>query len=248
MSALPRCRAFPKQYPVSTGDKAVSAVGEVEPIALVMFFAISACLSAPENAWAQEARKTAADVEVLVYGEEQALVEAITEKRDRQVDREHRNELDHVLSVLLARAYPTPKAQDLVRHTIDALCEQVQTLTHTKIPNSQRTAWEDTASQTKSFEAVLKDMEEIAAGQMTREQVVDAGLTAMLSATGSITAGVLSVPEAESLTNLVDARDTPSKERGMLGVDVSRWPTVQVLPGTAAEAGLRGGGNPKNTP
>lgn len=219
----------------------MNAVGNAEPIALAMFFAISACLSAPESARAQEARKSAADVEVLLYGSEQALVKAIEKRSDRQVDDDYRNELDRALSVLLARAYPKPKVQDLVQSTVDALCEQVQALTHAKIPNSQRTTWVETASRTKSFKAVLTDLEAIAAGQLTREQVVNAGLTAMLSATGSITAGVLSVPEAEWLTNVVEARETPSKERGMLGVDVSRWPVIEVLPGTAAEAGLRDG-------
>ena len=78
--------------------------------------------------------------------------------------------------------------------------------------------------------------------ERTQQQLVNAGLTAMLSATGSKVADVLSVSQAESMTNLMDARQSPSKERGSLGVDVSNWPMIKIVPGMpAAKAGLRDG-------
>lgn len=212
---------------------------------IVGWFAVglvtSACLSAQEVARAQEAGKAAAEMEVVEYGGEQALVEAIEKRSDRQVAQQFPNELDRVLVVLLVRAYPQPKAPDLVHPTIDALCEQVQAQTHADISDSQRMAWVIAASESKSFESVLSEMEGLAEGSVQRVPLVDAGLTAMLNATNSITAGVLGIAEADSLTNMMEARRTPDKERGLLGVDVSNWPTIKVLPGPVAEAGLRDG-------
>ncbi len=207
-----------------------------------MSLAISAWPSAPESAQAEEERIPAANAEVLVYGKEQATVDAMTKSGDHVADQEHRNDLDHAFAVLLARAYPKPAARKLARHTIDSLCEQVEALAGAKVSDSQRNAWVATAVRAKSFDSVLTDMEEACAGDAKREQLVTAGLTAMLRATGCRSASVLSGPEVEQITNMLEARGTAGEERGMLGVKVGRWPTIGVVPGTpAAEAGLRDG-------
>jgi carboxyl-terminal processing protease len=64
----------------------------------------------------------------------------------------------------------------------------------------------------------------------------------MLRATGWKFAGVLRGPEAERIRKMLEARSTPGEERGIVGVKVDRWPTIEVVPGTpAAEAGLQDG-------
>ena len=152
------------------------------------------------------------------------------------------NDLDRSLSVLLTRAYPKPKAHDLVQQTIDALCQEDETMSHTKISDAQRQLWTVSAEKSSSFDSVLHDLLAISPERTKQQQLVDVGLTAMLSATGSKVADVLSVSQAESMTNLIDARQSPSKERGSLGVDVSNWPTIKVIPDMpAAKAGLRNG-------
>ncbi|QEG33095.1 S41 family peptidase [Bythopirellula goksoeyrii] len=203
---------------------------------------LSSCLGVPPAVSSQLETSTNTETEVLVYGKEQEIVEAIERSRDAQVVDTFPNALDYTLSVLLAHAYPVQKTEELVRHTIDAVCKEIESLGHTNIPASQRNSWVDTASQTKSFELVLNEIEAIADGEVKRDQLVNAGLPAMLSATGSKVAGVLGVPQAEWLTNLIEARSKPSEERGLLGIDASDWPTIKVLPDTlAAEAGLRDG-------
>ena len=91
----------------------MSAGGSANPVVLVMFLAISACVSAPESGWAQEERMSAVHAEVFVYGNEQALVDAMMKRSDRRADQEYRNELDHVFSALLTRAYPKPETDPL---------------------------------------------------------------------------------------------------------------------------------------
>jgi C-terminal peptidase prc len=206
---------------------------------MVMILAISAWLLASVCGWAQEKPTLAPDTEVFIYGKEQALVDSMTAGSDRQRKQEYRNDLDRSLSVLLRRAFPKPKAHELVQQTIDALCRESESLAHTKISNSQRQSWTASTENSLSFEPVLHDLLAISTERTKQAQMVNAGLKAMLSTTGSKVADVLSVSQAEWITNLMDARQSPSSERGTLGVDVSNWPTVKVVPGMpAAKAGL----------
>jgi carboxyl-terminal processing protease len=180
--------------------------------------------------------------EVLPYGDEQALVDAVTTKREHQADQEYDNDLDRALAVLLKRAYPSPDARDLIRRTIESLCREVESRTQSKLSNSRCNTWIDAACQTPSFESVLNDLNVIAAQSTNREQLVEVGLAAMLSATDSKMAGVLSVPEAQQITKALHARGSAAKENGVVGIDVSQWPTIMVVPGLpAAQAGLQDG-------
>ena len=220
----------------------MNASGSPRPVVMAMFLAASAWLMAPQGTGAHEQRLSAADTEVLVYGREQAIVDEMTKKTHAPDNRKYPNELDHVLSSLLARAYPRPQANKLARHTVDALCQKLDEISHKKIPDWQRNAWVTTATRTQSFESVLKEMEAIVAGGVKREPLVSTGLAAMLGATGSKSAGVLNAPEAERITNMLEARAEPGKEHGTLGLDVSGWPRIRVVPlMPAARAGLRDG-------
>jgi hypothetical protein len=220
----------------------MSAGGNAESVTIIIILAISAWLSVTVCGWAQEKPPLAPDIEVFIYGKEQALVDSMTVGSDRQPKQEYRNDLDRSLTVLLSRAYPKPKAHNLVLQTIDALCQESENLVHTKISDAQRQSWTASTEKSLSFEPVLHDLLAISPERTKQQQLVDVGLTAMLSATGSKVADVLSVSQAESMTNLMDARQSPSKERGSLGVDVSNWPTIKVIPGMpAAKAGLRNG-------
>ena len=215
--------------------------GRIEPLATAALIAISVWLSATASGWAQQP-KSVSDTEVVVYGREQALVDAITKRAEPQAHQEYPNELDHVLSVLLTRAYPKPDPHNLIRHTIDALCGEVETLAHTKIPDSQRDSWVASAEKSVSFERALADLAAASRQAIKPQQLVSAGLKAMLSGTGSTTAAMLSAAEAESMTHALEARTTPSQQRGTFGLDVSNWPTLKVVPGMpAAKAGLRDG-------
>ena len=68
----------------------MSAGGNAEFVATIMFLAISAWLSATLCGWAQEKLTLAPDTEVFVYGKEQALVDSMTVGSDRQPKQEYR--------------------------------------------------------------------------------------------------------------------------------------------------------------
>jgi C-terminal peptidase prc len=217
------------------------AAESVRLLAVVTFLAISSWLSAAETSWAQQ-EGAPVHTEVIVYGEESAIVDAMTKESHAQDTHKYPNELDHVFSVLLNRAYPKPEPQDLARPVIDAICNEVDATAEPETTDSRRSAWAAAATRTKSFESVLNDLEARAAGHITRTQLVNTGLTAMLRATGCKYAGVLSEADSQWMMNIFAARDAPGKERGTIGVDVSRWPAIHVVPGMpAAKAGLRDG-------
>jgi len=190
---------------------------------------------------AQEAKTSFDDREVFVYGREQAIVDAITKANNRQSARKFDNDLDRVFSALLDRAYPKPTADELAGHAIDAICRKVETQTHTKIPESNRISWITTAAGANGFDPVLHEIEMFADRQVKQERLVSAGLTGMLSATGSKCATILDAREAGRLTKMLEARGSGGEEPG-IGVDVSNWPAIGVVSGTpAAEAGLQNG-------
>jgi C-terminal peptidase prc len=220
----------------------VFASGAIASVSTGAFLSLGVWLWAPKSAWSHDGPTTVNEAEVLEYGDEQSVVEEVEKSRGHQVARNYSNELDHAISVLLAKAYPEPKVEDLVRRTIDALCQQVESVTLSKIPDAQRAVWVNAASGTNSFETVLNELDALTDRALTRKELVDTGLPAMLAASRSKVAGVLGISQAERLANLSQGRDTPGKEPGMLGVDASSWPTINVVPGApAAAAGLRDG-------
>jgi C-terminal peptidase prc len=196
----------------------------------------------PQTSRMQSAGAVAVDTEVFTFGQEQSLVDAMTKESDRQSGQTYQNDLDRSLSVLVGRAYPRPEEAELIRSAIDALCREVEDAGHSTISASQRRAWAEKVERTKTFESMLRDLQTIASTPVTQEQLVDAGLPAMLLSTGSTAAVVLSAREAEQITKMFEARGTPRTEPGVLGLDVSKWPMIKVLPGTrAADAGLQDG-------
>ena len=64
----------------------------------------------------------------------------------------------------------------------------------------------------------------------------------MLTATGWEGACLLTDAEAADLKRMGAARDMPAQERGVLGLDLSGWPSVEVISGSpAADAGVQSG-------
>jgi hypothetical protein len=110
------------------------------------------------RARAGEEAASALQVEEVIYGEEQAVVDATVSRGDCTAEREYGNDLDHAFAVLLARAYPRPEANKLIRYTIDSLCEELAAITRMEVPESQRETWIGTALESKSFDSVLTDM------------------------------------------------------------------------------------------
>ncbi|MGD9128672.1 MAG: PDZ domain-containing protein, partial [Planctomycetia bacterium] len=183
------------------------------------------------------------DTEVLVYGDEQAIVNAITEKnKPQKINKKHQNELDHVFFILLRRAHPKPKPERLLRHTINAMCRKIENITKTKVPDSQRNTWITTATQANGFQTVLESMANFGSKKTKQKELIDTGISAMLRATGCSYATVLSKNRAKQITDMLQKRNTPNQNPKTLGIDVSKWPIIKTIPGTPATvAGLKDG-------
>ena len=178
-------------------------------------------------------------VEVFVTGSEQSVIERYAVKTSEAIGGRFADSLDHAFAVLLARAHPAPSAMRLAEATVGALCEEGERDTHSKVSPAQRSAWVEAAAHTGSFAAVLK---ELAVPALNSEQLVKAGLNAMVQALGWNGACVLSRPQAEELKKLLKGRQSASEERGVIGVKLDRWPVIDVVAGApAAKAGLRNG-------
>ena len=212
-------------------------------LALAMAFSVEFFVLLPcENICAQDQPAPAAGMEVFVYGNEQALVDSMTKGREDQAPKHFTNSLDHAFAVLLARAHPPPEPGKLADQTVASLCEDLERRKPNRFPLERRKAWVATVLRTRSFESVLRDVEESDPDGPNRRELVAAGLKGMLAATGWSSACVLSGVQAEELRKMVEARKTPRKERGILGLKITHWPTVEVVPHMpAAEAGLRNG-------
>jgi C-terminal peptidase prc len=135
---------------------------------------------------------------------------------------------------------PAPQRADLTRAAVLALAKEHERQSGEPVSAAQRDAWVSGLTRTGSFEDVLKAL---ARPGVNAAQLVGAGLAGMLGATGWGSAGVLPPAEAEALKQAVRARgERPTEERGLLGMKLDHWPTVEVIPGgPAADAGLRDG-------
>ena len=177
--------------------------------------------------------------EVFLTGNEQAIIERNVTKTEAQGPSQATNSLDQALAVLVARAAPAPQRADLAHAAVVALAKEQERQTGKPVSAAQRDVWASDLTRTGSFEALLK---ELARPGVNAAQLVGAGLTGMLGASGWSSASVLPPAEAEAIKQMVRAREGTTEERGLLAIKLDHWPAVEVVPGgPAAEAGLRDG-------
>jgi hypothetical protein len=184
-------------------------------------------------------RPSPGDTEASPTGNEQAVIERIARTARGSIPGHFANSLDNGLAVLLAKAFPNPKKEELVQATVGSLLEENRNKTGREFSASQRGRLVSAILQTGSFNSAL---EELTTPGLEGEALVEAGLTGMLSVSGWSSACVLSKSQAEELKRMTKARAGSAEERGVLGIKLERWPVAEVVPGTpAAEAGLRDG-------
>jgi len=180
--------------------------------------------------------------EVFVTGNEQAIINRFLKKTEEPATKQFSNSLDHALAVLVARAHPTPDVMHLARATVVSLCAESERQTGGKIAAAQRDVWVSNSSRTTSFDSVLKSLAALDPPRTDPHRLVEAGLNGMLKASGWDSAGVVPQSRADEIQRLSKARETPSEERGVLGLKLDRWPVVEVMPESpAAEAGVKTG-------
>ena len=211
-------------------------------IAMVLSVGFFVLLFPCEKACSEDQPALSGGVEVFVCGSEQALVDAMTKGNEDQAPKHFTNSLDHAFAVLLARAHPPPEPGKLAEETVASLSVELENERPNMSPPERRKAWVATVLRDNSFESVLRDVEQGGPDGSNRRELVAAGLKGMLAATGWSSACGLGGDQAEELMKMMEARKTPGKERGILGLKLAQWPTVQVVPHMpAAEAGLRDG-------
>lgn len=109
-------------------------------------------------------------------GNEQTVINRFTKETDRPLPGPFSNRLDHILAVLLAKAYPKPEATALAQATITSLCKEVQRQTGRRVREAQRERWVSIVSRTKGFGAVLQDIAAVTTKHADQEQWIEAGL------------------------------------------------------------------------
>ena len=203
--------------------------------------ALSICLLIFAAGCTRGSLMPAAGSEVLVTGNEQAIVDAIAKRSQDRPPEQFANSLDHAFAVLLARASPQPEPCRLAQSAIDSLCEESQRQTGNRIPSTQRETWVSSVLANNTFEDVLRDLRGRGPEIQDRDRLEEAGLQGMLGATGWGAACVLTNDQAAEIKRMMALRET-HKEPGVVGVDVDRWPVANVIPGMpAAKAGLQDG-------
>ena len=147
------------------------------------------------------------------------------------------NVLDQAMWALLTKAYPQQERTSLVTRTVANVCRQTQRLSGHEVPEETRNKWVRQVLTQGSFEGTLKEAEGLLPNRSSRRDLIDAGLHGMLDSVGWL----LDDAQARELTNISTDREAGT-ERGLLGIDVSRWPTISPAPGGPAEkAGLQDG-------
>jgi C-terminal peptidase prc len=180
--------------------------------------------------------------EVFVTGDEQAIINRFLKKTDAPTTKQFSYDLDHTIAVLLARANPTPDVMLLARAAVVSRCTEYERQTRGKIGAARRDTWVSDFSRTRSFKSVLDDLAALEPKQTDQPRLIEAGLNGMLRASGWDSACVLPQVQADEIKRLMKARETPAEERGVLGLNLERWPVVGVAPGyPAAKAGVKTG-------
>jgi len=180
--------------------------------------------------------------EVFITGDEQAVINRFVKKTDEPTIKQFPNGLDHAIAVLVARANPTPDVMRLARTAVASLCTEYERQTNGKIGAARRDAWVADFSRTRSFESVLGGLAVLEPKHTDQPRLIEAGLNGMLRASGWDFACVLPQVQADEIKRLMKAREMPAEERGILGLNLERWPVVGAVPGyPAAMAGVKTG-------
>lgn len=183
-----------------------------------------------------------ADQQTFLTGSEQSVVDSFAQKPDISAATRPVNSLDYALDTLLTRAYPPPDRLRLISGAMDALCDDYGDQTHHDMSPGQHDDWLRAVVSTNSFAPILSEIERSTPANVDQRSLVRAGLRGMLPATGWKEACLLTDAQAADLKKMSVARDSPVQERGVLGLNLSRWPEVEVIPGSpAADAGVQNG-------
>lgn len=188
------------------------------------------------------AADTTNHAKVFLTGDEQTIINRFTQETDRPVSGSFSNDLDHALALLAVKTYPKPDVTRLARATIASLAEEFARETGGQIGPAQQDTYASTASQTKRFDSILKSLVALGPTQTDQRRLIEAGLNGMLKASGWDAACVLPEVQAKEFKRLIKTRETATEERGVIGLNLDRWPVAHVVPGApAAEAGVRNG-------
>ena len=256
--------SFPVVVQVTTdrNEKLRERMDRTKPVALLHFKTADAIktatidpdgvypdLNALNNIWPRSGPRPQFDraidstgnVEVVVTGSEQTAIDRLTKETDRPIAGSYSNSLDHAFAVLAAKVYPQPDLARMVRATIDSLCREFERRTASEIAAQQRDSWGSDALQT-DFATVLHELVALDPERTDQQRLIEAGLTGMLNASGWEFASLLPQVQAAEIKRLTKVRQNLTKERGVLGLRLDRWPELDVVLGApAAEAGIQKG-------
>ncbi len=209
----------------------------------IYFLVFSAFLPDPRIAGAKDGHHTSVPaVEVFITGNEQAIVDSFTNKGKTPGAEKFPNVLDHALSVLLLKGYPQPDVEKIAQGVVISLCKEFERQTQDRVPDEERKKWISTAFRAKRFEDVLKNIDARKRKGLDRTKLIESGLRGMVEGPGPRFAWLLTGVQAAGMKEMIKNRKTPATEPGVIGIQLDRWPVVQVMPDSpAAGGGLQSG-------
>jgi carboxyl-terminal processing protease len=180
-------------------------------------------------------------LEVYATGSEQRVLDSLEASTPSVSTPSGLNTLDSAYSAVMTRAYPKPDASTLAARTVAAICKEFRRQTGKEVPAARCQSLGVAAARAGQFEDVLRDLQTQSPQGFDRGRLTEAGLAGMLSGSQP-PAWLVGKDEAAQFREMMQARQEPELEPGVVGLEVANWPTVKVsLDGPAQQAGLQNG-------
>ncbi len=124
-------------------------------------------------------------VEVYPTGEEARVLKFLDEGGEAAAPGHFADSLDHVYSVLLTKAFPTPDAVVLRTRAVAAMAQAFQRQTGQAVSVAAQQSLVEAAGRPGGFAAVLEQLKSRAAAGSERDRLVEAGLNGLVGGAAS---------------------------------------------------------------
>ena len=179
--------------------------------------------------------------EVYITGYEQLVLDSFSRDVVNVPADEFDNDLELVFCNLLVRSHPPPNPNRLAQNTLDAMCRELYFQAGIEITQSERNDWVLDVLRTGRFEKVLQGLDSRAENPLDRVMIIRAGLEGMISRKEDPFARLIASDEAQKTRQRLENQKRET-QTGFIGLTLTYWPMLEVLPNSPAEeAGIESG-------